>query len=408
MKTPIASMALAAALAAPALARAQAPYDPRTGGGTPPPTATATATTPSAPAAPGTYDDKVYKSGEEIPEPTPVEELAGPSIILPEGVPLDPYLLTKEQGPFMVIVHTFRGPQATDYALALTMELRQSFRLPAYIFHLKIQPGGSNIHGVQPTAPSQVPNAEISDPAKFRVYDEAAVLVGNCKTIDEAEALVHQVKKLRPRTLDGLPTIWGHRKGRGFKWAMPTANPLIPAQKLYPGGAPAGGPAPVMPVVAQGGTLDPYAAAASFERAPKRDPLVDRMNQGPRSLYRNNAAYTLPIADFTGRFSSNPDDPNFNDPSFFRKSPLQTAADDAERLAANIARCKTLPAGVEAYVYHDRYGSKVTLGGFSGTEDPRLSQIMEVMPQLIGELITKKQIEIPLVPSRELMSVPAH
>ena len=407
MKSPIASMALAAALAAPALAWGQATYDPRTGGGGVEPAAGTVQTPANAPASvPGTYDTRVLKAGEDVPEPIAPEDLAEPTIALPTGVPIDPYLLRKENGPFMVVVHTFRGPQATDYALALTLELRQQYQIPAYIFHLKIQPGGSNIRNVQPTAAQGIPNAQIAAPEKLRVYDEAAVLVGDCKTIDDAEALVKQVKKLRPKTLDGIPTIWGHRKGKGLQWAMVTANPLIPAQRLYPGGAPAGGPTPMAPVIQSGQTIDPYVAGAAFERVHKPDPLVERMNRGPRSLYRCKAPYTLPVAEFIGRSAVDPNDPAFNDTSFFKKSPLQSAADDAERYAANIARCKSLPDGLEVYVYHDRTSSTVTIGGFNGTEDPNLARLMKDMPYLIYEMLDKRYSLMPVSPKRELMDVP--
>lgn len=437
MKSPIATMALAASLALAAPARAQVPgagsnYPPSVrnrpaplpggrpalppAGGSARPAAPRTTNPapapgslpapPTAAPAPARRDDGVKPAADQPPEPLALEEIGAPTIPLPD-VPLDPYLLRKENGPFMVVVHTFRGPQATKYALALTLELRDQFKIPAYVFHLKIQPGGSNIRNVQPTAPPHVANADISAPEKYRVYDEAAVLVGDCPTIDDAEKLLHRVKKLKPSTLDGLPTIWGHRKGQGLKWAMVTQNPLIPAQALYPGGrlpghGPAGGPIPAKP----GDTFDPFVAASAFQQIKKPDPLVERMNRGPNSVYKCPGPYTLPVAEFNGRSSDNAADPKFNNESFLRKSPLATAADDAERLAANLTRCKTLDPQIRPYVYHDRFSSKVCLGAFSGPDDPRLARLRQQIPTIIGEMLSKRYTELPLAPSAELMAVP--
>ena len=52
----------------------------------------------------------------------------------------------------MVLAKTFRGPDAEKLALALAMELRGKYNLPAYILRTKDFPGKSNIRGVPPTA----------------------------------------------------------------------------------------------------------------------------------------------------------------------------------------------------------------------------------------------------------------
>src|SRR5581483_7098942 len=106
--------------------------------------------------------------------------------------------------------------------------------LPAWIFLYKSQPLHSNIRGVPPTAPDYVQKAELAPPEKYRIYDEAAVLVGNCKTLDESEALWHKIKKIHPRCLDGTPSLMPWRKGQGLSRALRCTNPYIPAQYLYP------------------------------------------------------------------------------------------------------------------------------------------------------------------------------
>jgi hypothetical protein len=365
--------------------------------------ATAPAEPPAASAAtPAASDPAVRKTIELPPEPIPLEDLRAPKVALPD-VPLDPYLLRVEHGPFMVAAHTFRGPEATRYALALALELQQQYRLPAYVFHLKIQPGGSNVRNVQPTAPPSVANGDVPAPEKFRVFDEAAVLVGNCKTIDEAEKLLKHVKKIKPQCLDALPSIWGHRKGQGLYRAYITANPLQAAQNLYPGRNPKyAGALPTQ----DGQAVDPFVMTTALEKAHKPDPLVKRMNGGPRSITKCPGPYTLQVAEFTGRTSPDPKDPRFQNEGFFRKSPLITAADDAEQLAANLAKCKALDDALQPYVYHDRVRSIVTIGSFTGPDDPNLARLMNAMPAINGELLSKKFTMLPLAPMNQLLDVP--
>ena len=193
MKSPIAALALAGSLAAVA-ACAQAP---------PPRTATAPAS-PSgqpAPGAPGPAPLPVHGPGirrgsttdrdrstrtsarrrrscRRRPSPTN-QPLA---IALPDD-PIEPYLLTKENGPFMVLAKTFRGPEAERFALALVLELRRDYNLPAYILRTKDFPMHSNIRNIPPTAPAVQQRADVGLPEKVRTYDEAAVLVGNEKTL---------------------------------------------------------------------------------------------------------------------------------------------------------------------------------------------------------------------------------
>jgi hypothetical protein len=366
-------------------------------------------TPPTAPASSrptGETDSSVKPAtGVEVPpEPIPLEELGKAEITLPDG-PIEPFLLRKENGPFMIMAHTFRGPEATRYALALATELQSVHRLKSYIFHLKIQPGGSNIRNVQPTAPEYIPNGDVGSPEKNRIWDEAAVLVGDCATIDEAEKLLKVVKKIKPECLGGLPTIWHHRKGQGLYRAHITANPLQAAQRLYPGRDPSVAGSGALPMKS-GEAFDPFVAAATFQRTKKPDPLVKRINGGPRSVYNCPGPYTLQVADYAGRTSPNPKDPRFNDSSFFKKSPLATAADDAERLAENIAKCKSLDPAIKPYVYHDRERSIVTLGAFTGPEDPRLLKLRRDIPFIVGEMLERKFIQLPLAPANELMDVP--
>jgi hypothetical protein len=135
MKSALAMMALACAWTVPAFAQAPAsrPAGPRPAPASgpaasksylnPPPSVTAAAKSP------GTSDPRVFRTGTVLPAPLAPDEVPASTIVLPTE-PLEPYLLTKDAGPFMVNAYVFRGPDATRYAQALAIELRKVHHLP--------------------------------------------------------------------------------------------------------------------------------------------------------------------------------------------------------------------------------------------------------------------------------------
>gem|GEM_PF-3594760 len=324
-------------------------------------------------------DSQAIPTNGVLPDLASVEELERPTIQLPTE-PIEPYLLTKECGPFMVVAHTFRGPEAVKYAQALAMELRSAHQLRAYIYFKKIKPMNSNVRGVPPTSSPADGEGRISEPEVYRIYDEAAVLVGDAPTLKDAESLLKVVKKVKPAILDSVPSIFPWRNGTGLKNAVVTANPLIPAQQLF---------------------------------AREADPVVDRMNRGPHTIYNNPGPYTLVVARFTGRSTYSESDKDFFDDSNLKNSPLATASDEAELLAAELNKDPMLKkAGMEAYVYHDRKKSVVTLGSFpemiESKDLPRNQKVQSIrqhLDKLNQQYLNSGKFQSPLAPV-DVMNVP--
>jgi hypothetical protein len=406
MKNLFATMALLASLPLSAFAQRPSPPDVSLGLGT-----QSGGPTPSNSTAKGrtaTGDANVRRATEAVPTPTPEGELQAPKITLPTG-PIEPFLVQKENGPFMVMAHSFRGPEAARYAQALVLELRETERLPAYIFFVKVQPGRSNIRGVQPTAPPYARNGDMAAPEKFRNYDEAAVLVGNCKTLEDAMQLLKRVKHLKPTTLDNLPTIYNWRIGRGLSRALITTNPLAAAQNIYSGkgAVPTPPPKPGQPM-----PFDPSVVTASFQKIRKSDPLIKQMNRGPHNIYKCSGPYLLQVAEYTGRVSVNPKTRGELSDRELNGSPLAAAAEDAEKLADALTKCKFLGKQLQPYVYHDRTASFVYLGPFTSPQDPALLNLTKYrkpgtqrpIDQISEELL--KKTSLILVPANELTAVP--
>jgi hypothetical protein len=307
---------------------------------------------------PGALNKPTAPAAGAAPELTPPSELKPPTIALPNE-PIEPYLLTKANGPFMVLAKTFRGPVSERMALALAKELRNDFGLPAYILRRKDFPGGSMIRGTPPTVPSEVMAPDIKMPEKIRTLDEASVLVGNEKTLAGSEKLWREVKKLKPKCLAGMSSPYPWRTG--LSSALRTTNPFVPAQNLYPRPA---------------------------------DKLVIRMNAGLRSVGNCPGNYSLQVADFSGRsqFQFNTQQPAFHLLNDLKNSPLRKAHDDAERMADKLARAPEIQRlGQPIYVYHDRTSSKVFIGSFNAPQDPGAVALRQQLVDDAYELTQKRR-----------------
>jgi hypothetical protein len=335
MKSPIAALALLGTLAAgPAWAQAQT-QNPSSGPAQPNASRFSLKGAADQPAA--TDNKPVVPAAGALPELTPANDLKPPTVALPTE-PIEPYLLTKSDGPFMVLAKTFRGPDAERMALLLVKELRNDFGLPAYILRKKDFPGGSLIRGTPPTVPSEVMAPNIKMPEKIRTMDEASVLVGNEKTLAGSEKLWREVKKLKPKCLSGMSSPYPWRSG--LSSALRTTNPYVPAQLLFPR---------------------------------PQDKLVVMMNTGLRSIANCPGNYSLQVADFSGRsaFQFNAQQLPFHVLNDLKNSPLRKAHDDAERMADKLARAPEIQqTGQPIYVYHDRTTSKVFIGSFNSPQDP--------------------------------------
>ncbi len=296
-------------------------------------------------AAPGA-DRSISNGG--VRDLTPASELKEPDLDLPDE-PVEPFLLTKENGPFMVLARVFRGPNSQRMAIALCKELRTEYGLPAYIFRKKENPGGSLIRGVPPTAPSQTNSTNVKMPEKIRTFDEAAVLVGNERTTADQERLWREVKKLKPACLEKMSTPFPWRSG--LSTALRTTNPYIPAQNLYPR---------------------------------TQDRLMITMNGGLRSVINCPGQFSLQVAEFAGRsaFSFDPKTPANHILPRLETSPLRTAHDDAERMAEKLANAPEIrQTGQPVYVYHDHTSSKVFIGAFNSPQDPQAAALRNYLVQ---------------------------
>lgn len=256
--------------------------------------------------------------------------------------PKKSYTLTEKHGPWLIIASSFAGEGAEKQAKELVLEIRRDYKLPAYIhkqhFDFTESLDGVNRH-------RQKAQLKYASSVEF---DEIAVLVGNFASVDDPtlEKALHTIKHATPASLDlkqnkqttqrftGYRNLWKaltpkeEPKQRGpMRNAFATCNPLLPPE---------------------------------YFRGSGIDPFVKKMNREAEfSLLNNKAKYTVRVATFGGKSTMFFREDQNLDSSKDGKTMLEEAANKAHQLAKALRK-----KGVEAYEFHDRNESYVTIGSF--------------------------------------------
>jgi hypothetical protein len=280
-----------------------------------------------------------------------------------EAEPNKDYPLAEHNGPWVIMVMTFSGPDAKDQAHELVYELRSRYKLAAYTHAM---------HFDHTADEKGKPNAAARK-VRYRLNElnELAVLVGDFPSVDDrtAQKTLEKLKLARPdcldvekraqqgkpdaRTLGSLRMIQqavlpdsSPRKKRGpMRHAFLTTNPLLPDEYFAPKGV---------------------------------DRLVLEMNEPVKfSLLECPGKYTVKVATFTGRVVI--DQRQIEEIEKKGKgfdSQLAEAAEKAHKLTMALRQ-----KGYEAYEFHDRYASMVTVGSFNSVGTPRADGKIEINPQ---------------------------
>ncbi len=275
------------------------------------------------------------------------------------------YQLTENHGPWMILAATFAGPGAEQQARQLVYELRREFNVEAFIheesydFSKPVVGLGLNRYG----------GPKVMRYANAGKFDELAVLIGNFQSVNDpaVEKMLEKIKYARPDCLDinknksttqrfiGLRELQRRlspdedRREQGpMRNAFVTRNPLLPQEFFVPQGV---------------------------------DPLVERMNEEVEySLLDNKGRYTVRVATFRGASTMKLEEIERHGKGL--PSKLEEAAMKAHELTVALRKQR-----VEAYEFHDRHESIVTVGSFDSigrqlpdgkTElDPRIYQLMQ-------------------------------
>ena len=266
-----------------------------------------------------------------------------------EEVPHGDSQLTQDNGPWLIMVASFDGDDAEKMAQELADELRMRHKLKAYVhdqmFH---HADGKNAgRGID----------HYGAPLRTRYQQERAheyaVLVGDFPSIDDpaAQKTLERVKTLPSAVLAGdapdspmdevrqfstdMMSKIAQRRARGpMGRAFFTRNPLLPLEYFVPKGV---------------------------------DDFVAKMNQDVEySLLVCPGRYTVQVATFRGKTVLQTSDEQPKEQGGIgwmwgqaKDDPLVEAAENAHLLTAELRK-----HGYEAYEFHNRTESIVTIGSF--------------------------------------------
>jgi hypothetical protein len=282
--------------------------------------------------------------------------------------PTKSYTLTPENGPWVIVASSFVGDGAEQQSRELVFELRKRYKLEAFT-HRRTYDFSKTVVGRGINQYGEARRMRYAHDARF---DEIAVLVGQFSSVDSSDAqhTLEKVKYLKPdclkldreggttQRLAVLREIQRHinmspdKKNRGpMGKAFLTVNPLIP----------------------QDGS-----------RVRRLDPFIVRMNEDVEfNLLKNTASFTVRVASFRGKVTIDLER-NFNKNEKISNQ-LVEAAEHAHRLTM-VLRSK----GVDAFEFHDRYESIVTIGSFNTVGTPRIDGKIEIDPRILRIIETYK------------------
>jgi hypothetical protein len=283
------------------------------------------------------------------------------------------YWINEDHGPWMIMATSFAGPGAEQQARSLVMELRSTFNLPAYMhkrhfdYTEPVVGLGLNKYG----GPKRMRYQKATE------FDEIAVLVGSYNDHDApaAQEDLETVKYAKPDCLDlsqgkgrettqrfvglrelhRLMNLDPSKRERGpMRRAFIVRNPLLPKEFFVPDG------------------IDPF--------------VVEMNKRVTHSLLKNPGTFTVRVASFQGKTLFDGEEKVEGDEKkgFLglakrgEPSQLEVAADRAHRLTEALRK-----RGVEAYEFHDRCESIVTIGSFDSVGTPRTDGKIEINPSIL-------------------------
>ena len=255
--------------------------------------------------------------------------------------------LTDEQGPWMIMALSFRGPTATKDATQTVAELRKKHKLAAYLHQETYDFSNSFVgRGVD----------RFGNPRRMRhqlnnSFEEVAVLIGNYASVDDPKAQ-RDLKKIKKLDLSSLADE-DKKESRSFAELRKVHNQLLRKDNSNASGA--------MKLAFI--TTNPLLPEEYF-RPQGVDRFVAQLNEDiEHSLLECPGTLTVKVATFTGLAAVNPKHIKEIEAKGMQSSRLEKGAIKAHRLTIAL-RAK----GYEAYQFHDRKQSIVTVGSFPQAE----------------------------------------
>lgn len=305
----------------------------------------------------------------------------------PKHDPNEDLFVTRDQGPWLICVNCYSGPESPAVAREMVMELRQRYKLPAYVFSKGDEERRAEFERVKKIVEDYhkfcLEKHLAPDPhmrVKTRRFEnEYAVLVGSYKDADAARRALKDIRALDHKNLDPK---------------------LLPVALRYD----VDRPDQFLPKPGEKKKVEPTTYVNPFERAfvvhnpaIKQERPADWDKFDMAALKNLNSAenysllnckkpYTLLVKQFLlpAETRSAKDGTIFGKINpFAHKSDIDVPGQNAHNMAELLHKTTRL----DAFVLHTKYASMVTVGAFDSPDDPALRATQEML---------KNQYKIPL------------
>ena len=305
------------------------------------------------------------------------------------------YPLTDKEGPWLIHLACFRGDDSLDFAHRLAEELRQKHRFPSYVFSLNEADARRDREQLRQWQLQNIGSDKIAESNEqqrlrtIRIVKEYSVFIGNYPDMERARLAVERMRELPPPTSipsfgvhlyqapkertsgdsdnpygifggSGNKSVEGKKmndtQGNPFRQAFVVRNPLHKREV----------------VVRQNNT-----PANTF------DPSWKELNEKEKySIFSCPKNWTLVVAQFNppaqieSTVRSNVVQMGLNPLPSDLGQGLERAAETARQFAEIL---RDGGKGYDAYVFHTRQFSVVSVGAFDSPDDPGLEQAATIL-----------------------------
>ncbi|MFT3878875.1 MAG: hypothetical protein QM703_04335 [Gemmatales bacterium] len=326
------------------------------------------------------------------------------SVILLAQTPTAPeptikYPLTPREGPWLIHVASFRGDQSLDFAQRLAEEVRTKHRLLSFVYSMNEKDAMDDREQLRQYQMKMIGSdkvAETNEPQKFktvRIIKEYSVFVGNYPTMEKAREHTEDIKAFPPPTSIPEYGLSLFNESNAAAKADPQGSEIANLFKLKTTtrsedrkllSAKVGNPFRQAFVV-----RNPFLAQSKIktvvnQHAPvPMDPSWPGLNEKEKySIFTNAKPWTLVVAKFapptdvqttaTGSVVQT----GVGLPGQNLGKGLEAAAETARQVADLL---RDGGKGYDAYVFHTRQYSLVTVGAFDSRYDPKMEQAWTIL-----------------------------
>ena len=289
-----------------------------------------------------------------------------------EADPNKAYPVTDANGPWMIMATTFRGDHAEEQAHQLVLELRKNYKLNAYTHKQAYDYTQRGMTGIGLDPEGRPKRMKYENAEKV---EAVAVLVGDYRGIDDPDGQKNltMLKQAQPEC---FKTADAKQSGTSF------AELRRMSQQMFTGGTTKGGG----PLASAIMTTNPLLPKEYFAPKAGIDKFVVELNKGnDYSLLDCKGRYSVKIATFTGKVVI--DQRKIHEIEHGKDIIPRDKVDDVDPLVFAAKKAHALAEelrkkGIEAYEFHDRYSSIVTIGSFNTVGSPRQDGKTEINPRI--------------------------